>query len=193
MSSGGAAILGVRTLCSGRYLELQEMSWRTGKGLDHKWERAARRGGVGSVVMIARMVPSNRIILVRQFRPPVEGEVLEFPAGLVERDEDPAGAALRELEEETGYKGRVVRMMYNRANCPGMISENTSIALMEVDETLPENKNPCQKLEGSEELSVCLVSPSELSKLALETRAADPAIEAKLSVLVLGMGWGKES
>ena len=45
----------------------------------------------------------NKIIMVKQFRKPMESPILEVPAGKLDGDEDPADAALRELSEETGY------------------------------------------------------------------------------------------
>ncbi|MEZ4769654.1 MAG: NUDIX hydrolase [Caldilineales bacterium] len=55
--------------------------------------------GVGVAVLDER----NRMLLEREFRPPV-GEVLyQIPGGLTNGDEDPADCIRRELEEETGY------------------------------------------------------------------------------------------
>jgi ADP-ribose pyrophosphatase len=46
----------------------------------------------------------KEVLLVRQFRPPVNGYVIEFPAGLMsEREDILKEAAMRELLEETGY------------------------------------------------------------------------------------------
>ena len=47
----------------------------------------------------------GRILMVRQHRYPA-GDVLEIPAGTLERGEDPRACAFRELEEETGYRAR---------------------------------------------------------------------------------------
>jgi len=55
----------------------------------------------GSV--IAAVTNDDKIIMVKQFRKPMESPILEVPAGKLDGDEDPADAALRELSEETGY------------------------------------------------------------------------------------------
>lgn len=56
----------------------------------------------GACVVIALLDDVN-VILERQFRYPVGREMIEFPAGKLDPDEDPLLCALRELREETGY------------------------------------------------------------------------------------------
>ena len=51
---------------------------------------------------------NDQIILVKQFRYPL-GYVLEIPAGIVQNHETPKQCAVRELEEETGYKAKNVK------------------------------------------------------------------------------------
>jgi len=48
-------------------------------------------------------------LLQKQFRPPVGKVVIEIPAGLVDAGESGDETAVRELKEETGYVGRVVK------------------------------------------------------------------------------------
>ncbi|EAT79727.2 hypothetical protein SNOG_12927 [Parastagonospora nodorum SN15] len=50
-----------------------------------------------------------RIILQKQWRAPVDQTVIEVPAGLMDPGETPEACALRELKEETGYVGEVVK------------------------------------------------------------------------------------
>jgi ADP-ribose pyrophosphatase len=58
----------------------------------------------GSAVLL---VKDNSILLVKQFRYLYGREIYEIPAGKLNKDEDPAVAAVRELEEETGFKAEV--------------------------------------------------------------------------------------
>ena len=51
---------------------------------------------------------NDQVILVKQFRYPL-GYVLEIPAGVVRDHETPKQCAVRELEEETGYKAKNVK------------------------------------------------------------------------------------
>ena len=50
-------------------------------------------------------------MIIVQYRPPVEAFCVEFPAGLIDEGESPEQAAVRELKEETGYSGKVCRVL----------------------------------------------------------------------------------
>jgi ADP-ribose pyrophosphatase len=54
-------------------------------------------------VMIIPLTADRNLVLVRQYRHNLKAHVLEFPAGTISDGEEPEAAALRELEEETGY------------------------------------------------------------------------------------------
>ena len=104
-----------------------------------KWEYVSRTRGVSAAVILA--VDDGHAILVEQYRVPVGAMCIELPAGLVgdeEEGEEVEAAAIRELEEETGYRAdRMVNLGRFNAS-PGMSSEGFTLlradGLTKVDE-----------------------------------------------------------
>jgi len=54
-------------------------------------------------VTVVALTQEQRVVVVRQFRFGIDEVTSEIPAGLIDRDEAPLGAAIRELREETGH------------------------------------------------------------------------------------------
>ncbi len=84
-------------------------------------------GHPGAVAILA-VDPEDRILLVRQWRVAAGGPLLEIPAGTLDVDddgriEDPALAAPRELEEETGYRAATWRKLASFWTAPGFATE----------------------------------------------------------------------
>ena len=78
-----------------------------------------------AVAILPILVSPNappQTILITQYRPPVDSFSIELPAGLIDEGEGPEEAAVRELKEETGYTGEVVKVTGLMVNDPGMIS-----------------------------------------------------------------------
>jgi 8-oxo-dGTP pyrophosphatase MutT (NUDIX family) len=62
-------------------------------------------------VCVLALTASGDIVLVRQYRPAIEKEALELPAGHVDQGETPVEAARRELYEETGYNSEEMHLL----------------------------------------------------------------------------------
>jgi len=82
-------------------------------------------GGVG----IVPVTSDNKVLMVRQYRYPMEEELLEIPAGKLDDGEDPMECAVRELSEETGcIAGRYVDLGVSYPS-PGFCKEKLFIYL----------------------------------------------------------------
>ena len=75
----------------------------------------------GGVVIIP--ILDDKIILIKQWRHPVNCELIELPAGKLNKGEDPLEAAKRELEEETGYKANNLEFLGCIYTTPGFSDE----------------------------------------------------------------------
>ena len=71
----------------------------------------------------------GKIILVKQFRHPIQQAILELPAGKLDKGEDPLVCANRELEEETGYKTNNMEKLGVISTSPGFCTEILHIYL----------------------------------------------------------------
>jgi 8-oxo-dGTP pyrophosphatase MutT (NUDIX family) len=62
-------------------------------------------------VNIIPVTSDDQVVFIRQYRHGIQDTTLEVPGGLVEPNDDPQSAAMRELKEETGYQGRDMRFL----------------------------------------------------------------------------------
>lgn len=106
-------------MCSTFKLTSCRTTYTDPKGVERTWESGERLtrpqgtdiDGVGVAAILndpAKPDDDPRIVLQKQWRPPVNATVIEIPAGLMDPDESPEECALRELREETGYVGELV-------------------------------------------------------------------------------------
>jgi ADP-ribose pyrophosphatase len=94
--------------------------------VDGRWEYVQRRDDAHAAMILAE-TDAGALVLVEQYRPPLGGRCLEFPAGLVDAGEDGADAARRELEEETGYRAADIESVGVFASSPGLTSETFTL------------------------------------------------------------------
>ena len=64
----------------------------------------------GIVIYGVKLEDEPKLVLIRQYRYPLDTYIYELPAGLVDGDETPAQAAVREMKEETGLTLDVYEM-----------------------------------------------------------------------------------
>lgn len=112
----------IRSLHRGEFLELKR---------NRHWEYVQRVHPRGAAVMVATTV-DDELVLVEQYRIPVQARTLELPAGIIgdspERaQESVEDSALRELLEETGFQGAHAQLILSGPTVPGLSSEFTHL------------------------------------------------------------------
>ncbi len=103
----------------GRVVELLTLKVELPDGKVAEREVILHHGGAGVLAIDAE----DNCHMVEQFRTAVGQVLLEIPAGKLEKGEDPKACALRELEEETGYKAAHIRFLGDFIPTPGYDSE----------------------------------------------------------------------
>ncbi|MCK5475060.1 MAG: NUDIX hydrolase [Candidatus Pacebacteria bacterium] len=102
-----------RIIGQGSHLKLVEINWIDDEGNKRKWEAVKRMTTGTGIVSVMAITDESEIIFVSQYRPPVGGEVIEFPAGLCDqKGEALEETALRELQEETGYRAKKIEKLF---------------------------------------------------------------------------------
>jgi ADP-ribose pyrophosphatase len=129
-----------RSLWKGRFLETLMISYQDREGVIRHWEAVSRVNVRGIVIMIP-LTARQELILIRQYRPPLDCYVMELPAGLVEQDEDFLEAARRELIEETGYGTDDLTLLTDGVMSSGINTEQWNVVLAQnVQEVSPETR-----------------------------------------------------
>ncbi|MGC8479288.1 MAG: NUDIX hydrolase [Candidatus Micrarchaeia archaeon] len=74
-------------------------------------------------VCIVAVLKNKKIILEKQYRQIIKKTIIEIPAGKLRHNESPKNGALRELEEETGYKAMRIKYLFSAYASPGFSNE----------------------------------------------------------------------
>ncbi|MBJ8269443.1 NUDIX hydrolase [Staphylococcus pseudintermedius] len=119
-------------------------------------------------VAICALTPDQQVILVKQYRKALEQELLEIPAGKLEPGEDRESAAMRELEEETGYKAKKLTLIGEVYGTAGFSNEKISVYFAD---NLVEGK---VNLDEDEFVEKVLYSLDDVKK-AVEARTIEDA------------------
>lgn len=118
----------------------------------------------------ANVIPvtaDGKVVMVKQFRVGLGDFTLEFPGGLVDGDEKPFAAALREMEEETGYTlpdlGSTIQSLGWAYPNPAILNNKCYSFIAG-----PVEKNQSQKLDSGEMVEIVEVPIEDLPKLIAE-------------------------
>lgn len=162
-----AKLLQHRLSYQGRKFGFDVNKFQLPNGVQGEWECIRHPGGALCVPVTA----DGKLILLKQYRFAVSGRILEFPAGTIEHDEDPADTIKREIEEETGYRANRWQKLGEFYLAPGYSDEIIFAFLAQDLEKLP--KPPAQ--DDDEDLEIIFMTPEALEDAIL---GGDP-IDAK--------------
>ena len=159
-----------RVLAEGRYLRVLS---RDG------WEWVERTNTSGAVV-IAAVTAERQLVLIEQYRIPLDRRVIELPAGLVGdlaecKEEGLAEAARRELLEETGYEAKDIDYLFDGPSSSGLASEVFTLVLAKDVRTVGPGGG-----DGTEDIQVHVVPLDEVEAWLTSKRREGYLISPKI-------------
>ncbi|KAI5207000.1 putative ADP-ribose pyrophosphatase [Aureobasidium subglaciale] len=174
------------TSSEAKWIELKRITYNNAENVT----KTCLIDAVGIVAILEK--PSGpELLLQRQYRPPIDKICIEVPAGLVDEGEDAESCAVRELKEETGYVGEVIKgalgvtpVMYND---PGFCNTNLSMVHVHVDMSNPDNQNPRPELEENEFIECFSVPLKDLYAECKKLEMDGYAIDARVLTLAEGI------
>jgi ADP-ribose pyrophosphatase len=169
----------------GKHLVFKESIFENKDGSESVWESVERVARRKIVVMVAKLVPSQRFVLISQYRPAAGNYVLGLPAGLTDTD-DIKNEALRELKEETGYTGKITEVSPIFKQSPAVIDDEVHVVSIDVDEKDKKNIKPVQELEPEEDIRVILAKKEEIKDMIDSEISKGHTVASGLWYFILG-------
>ncbi len=120
-------------------------------------------------VAIIMVTDDQKIVLVEQYRKPMEKPLVEIPAGKLDEGEEPLACAVREMEEETGYECESMDKLISLYTSPGFADE---IIHIYVAKGLKKKEN-AKGLDEDEFVDLMEVTLEEALELVKEERIQD--------------------
>ncbi|PBK77810.1 hypothetical protein ARMSODRAFT_946684 [Armillaria solidipes] len=178
-----------------KWITLKKLTYQDATGKDRLWECAERKTrkstGIDAVAIFALIRSRTNAfplstVVIEQYRPPVDAHIIELPAGLIDEGETPESAAIRELEEETGYKAdKVIESSSVIVSDPGMTNANMKLVVLNV--TLEDAmEHPEANLEAGEFIVKRVVELHKLNRQLQEYSEKGFVIDARLSHFAAG-------
>lgn len=184
----------VKTLVKTKFVGLYDVEYKNKQNEDRHWMVASRKSEdelkkiyleekddkIDAVVIAAFHESENKLVLIKQFRVPINNYIYELPAGLVDNDESMESTVARELKEETGLELVRINDVKSRQKVylsPGMTDESVAFVYC-----ICEGELSNEFLEDDEDIESMLISKEQ----AKEILKSDEIIDIK-SYLILQM------
>ncbi len=131
-------------------------------------------------VNVIPITKDNQVVFVRQYRHGIRDFTLEIPGGLVEDSDSPEEAAMRELFEETGYRGRVVEFIGKVHPNPAILNNECYTYLISEVE-----KVGTQHLDEREDIEVVTYPLAKVGEMIKEGEITHSLVICAFSFLFL--------
>jgi ADP-ribose pyrophosphatase len=134
-----------------------------------------------NIVVITK---DEKIVLVRQYRYPVDQITYELPGGVIDKGEHPQNAAIREMQEETGYHSNEIEFLCELCPNPA-INNNTAYFYLARNAVPGEKKN----FDAFEDIDVMLFSKKELLELLRNNKIQHGVQLGPIYEAMIKLGW----
>ena len=114
-------------------------------------------------VLALAITKEKEVLLIEQYRHPIQQRSIEFPGGFIDKNETPEIAIIRELQEETGYSFTGYHYLGKTYSNPGVLTNATHLFVATGGEKTSE-----QSLDANEEINIIL-KPLEEVKMMIHT------------------------
>ena len=175
-------------LHSTTWLTLKQVSYLDKTGKKQEWEYISRNQNRQIVTVICHSRRYNKFLFIAQPRVPINRIEISFPAGLVDQNETPEQAALRELKEETGYLGDVISVSPLCTKSAGLSDESTYMVECLVDE----NAVGASEMEVTEDIQSFWKTPNQFLKYIETLDLEKYSISSNVYNFILGHQYSKK-
>lgn len=167
----------IKPIVESKFIGLYEVGYENKLGIDRTWMVASRKNidelsdvylndkedDIDAVVIAAYHKDEKKLVLIKQFRVPINDYIYELPAGLVDNNEAIEDAVRRELKEETGLKLEKINKINSKNKIylsPGMTDESVAFIYCTCSGEISK-----EFLEEDEEIDAILVSKEEVKDI----------------------------
>ena len=186
------SIKNIKTLADTKYLKLYNAEYINKNGETKNWSIASRKdldtlkniyfhgaeGSIDAVIIVATHIDENKLVVIKQFRVPLNDYVYEIPAGLVDSGEDFKTTVGRELKEETGLD--LIQIDYDKTKSKAYISTGMTDESAALVYCTCRGEISKEFLEPDEDIEIMLLSKKEAKSLISSNENID--IKAFLAI-----------
>lgn len=164
----------IKTLVETKFISLYDIKYLNKRNQEKSWTVASRKSKdilegiylenkkdkVDAVIICAYHKEKNKLVIIKEFRVPINKYIYELPAGLVDSDDDNfEETVIRELKEETGLN--VIEIKKDLSSnqvylSPGMTDESAAFVYCICDGEVSKDY-----LEDDEDIEAILISQDE--------------------------------